>query len=601
MPTVLTSSQQTFVDITDQRKLSAYITSNLPKTQSEDPNVLPHTYAPNWATTHLVLTPVVFLDQTSVALGSSGLTITWKRKDGTAAESALTSGESASGGILTVSQNKLSASSSGMITYICYISYYDSETKNTVNISSDITYTLVKNAENAKLAYVTADTYVFKYDSDSALVGASQATLTAQVQGVTISKWQYKNSVGNWVDYPTTSDNASITGGTLVVKPTHTVFNDNVAQIKLLTSETDVYDTVSISKLYDGSKGDPGSAGPGGYSVVVGNESQVIACASGGTVSAATNVTIPFVAYRGIEQIPATCEVGTMASGITVKSNTASTATAEGSVFLTFAKSATLGGTSVLTGTVPLTFTVDGITITKIFTWTKGKAGSSGEAAVVFSIYAPNGTVVQNQSGSLLLATSAYSGATAITTGTYQWAKYVGGEWADIAGATESTLTVQGEDIVNIQSYRCTMTYSSKAYVDVITVEDKSDPYVSEMLSIGGFTVKNNLGGLVPYVIVRTNQKEVDPLLGNISETAPASPAVGDFWYQIDHTGHTVTLMKYSGSAWTAATETQSMTYTWYAQDKDGNSVTFNKTGKVIYLSAADIDSILTLQCDVSN
>ena len=79
-------------------------------------------------------------------------------------------------------------------------------------------------------------------------------------------------------------------------------------------------------------------------------------------------------------------------------------------------------------------------------------------------------------------------------------------------------MTVSGSEIVNIQSYRCTMTYSSKNYVDVITVEDKSDPYVSEMLSIGGFTVKNNLGGLVPYVIVRTNQREVDPLLGNISE-----------------------------------------------------------------------------------
>ena len=26
-----------------------------------------------------------------------------------------------------------------------------------------------------------------------------------------------------------------------------------------------------------------------------------------------------------------------------------------------------------------------------------------------------------------------------------------------------------------------------------------------------------------------------------------------------------------------------------------------DKTGKVIYLSAADIDSIITLQCDVSN
>ena len=604
MPTVLTSSQQTFVDITDQRKLSAYITSNLPKTQSEDPNVLPHTYAPSWANTHLVLTPVVFLDQTSIALGSSGLTITWKRKDGTSAETAVTSGEAASGGILTVSQNKLSASSSGMITYICYISYYDSETKNTVNISSDITFTLVRNAENAKLAYVTADTYVFKYDTSGALVGATQATLTGQVQGVTISKWQYKNSSGGWADYPTTSDNTSITGGTLVVKPAHAVFANNVAQIKLVTSDADVYDTVTITKIYDGTKGDPGtpgSSGSGGLSVILSNEAQSIPCTSGGAVTAATNVTIPFTAYEGIEQKAATCTVGTLPSGVTVKSNTPATATAAGSVVLTFAKNSTLGGASVLTGTIPLTFSVSGKSVVKNFAWTKANAGTSGTSAVVFSVYAPNGTIVQNQSGSLTLAASAYEGATAITNATYQWAKYSGGTWVNISGATAATLTVQGADIVNIQSYRCTMTYNSKNYVDVITVEDKSDPYVSEMLSIGGFTVKNNLGGLVPYVIVRTNQREVDPLKGNISETAPASPAAGDFWYQIDHTGHTVTLMKYSESAWTAATETQELTYTWYAQDKDGNPITFDKTGKVIYLSAADIDSILTLQCDVSN
>ena len=604
MPTVLTSSQQTFVDITDQRKLSAYITSNLPKTQSEDPNVLPHTYAPSWATTNLVLTPVVFLDQTSIALNASGLTIQWKRKDGTAAETALTTGESVSGGILTVSQNKLSASSSGMITYICYISYYDSETRNTVNISADITYTLVKNAENAKLAYVTADTYVFKYDSTSALVGATQATLTAQVQGVSITKWQYKNSSGNWADYPTTSDNTNITSGTLVVKPAHAVFTNNVAQIKLVTSDADVYDTITIAKLYDGAQGDPGtpgSAGAGGLSVILSNEAQTIPCTSAGAVVAATNVTIPFTAYVGIEQKAATCTVGTLPSGVTVKSNTAATASAAGSVVLTFAKNATLGGASVLTGTIPLTFSVSGQSVTKNFAWTKANAGTSGESAVVFSVYAPNGTIVQNQSGSLTLATSAYVGATAISNATYQWAKYAGGSWTNISGATGSTLTVNGSDIVNIQSYRCTMTYNSKSYVDVITVEDKSDPYVSEMLSIGGFTVKNNLGGLVPYVIVRTNQHEVDPLMGNISETAPANPSSGDFWYQMDHTGHAVTLKKYSGSAWAAATETQELTYTWYAQDKDGNPVTFDKTGKVIYLSAAEIDSILTLQCDVSN
>lgn len=604
MATILTSSQQTCVDITDQRKLSAYITSNLPKTQSEDPNTLPHEYAPSWATTNLVLTPVIFLDQTNISLTATGVTISWKRKDGVAVETSLTSGESVNKGVLTVNTNKLAASDSGMITYICYISYYDSETKNTVNISADITYTLVKNATNARLAYVTADTYVFKYDTSSTLVGASQATLTAQVQGVTISKWQYKNSSGNWADYPTTSDNTSITGGTLVVKPTHAVFVDNVAQIKLVTSDSDVFDTVTITKIYDGAKGDKGatgSAGSGGISIVLGNETQSIACTSAGKTSAASTISIPFTGYVGITQTACTCAVGTLPTGITLKTNTAATATAAGLIELSVAASSDLGGTSVLTGNITLTFTISGKTATKVFTLTKSKAGSNGTSAVVFSVYAPNGTIVQNQSGKLTLATSAYSGTTAITSATYQWAKYVNGTWTNISGATGSTLEVSGADIINIQSYRCTMTYSSKNYVDVITVEDKFDPYVSEMLSIGGFTVKNNLGSLVPYIIVRTNQQEVDALLGIISETAPSSPKSGDFWYKIDHSAKSVTLMKYSGSAWANATEKQSLTYTWYAQDKDGKEVTFTKTGKVIYLSAANIDSLLILQCDVSN
>lgn len=603
MPTILTSSQQTFVDITDQRKLSAYITSNLPKTQSENPNVLPHTYAPSWASTNLTLTPVVFLDQTNVALNSSGLTITWKRKDGSGAETALNSNEKVTGGILKVNSNVLAASSTGMITYICYISYYDSETKNTVNITSDITYTLVRNAENAKLAYVTADTYVFKYNASSALVGASQATLTAQIQGVSISKWQYKNSSGAWADYPTTSDNTSITGGTLVVKPAHTIFVDNIAQIKLLTDDADVYDTISITKMYDGSKGSPGSpgaAGTGGLSIILGNEAQTIACTSAGKTSAASTISIPFTGYVGITQTACTCAVGTLPTGITVKINTAATASATGKLELAVAASSDLGSASTLNGNITLTFTISGKTVTKIFTWTKSKAGSNGANAIVFSVYAPNGTIVQNQSGSIQLATSAYSGTTAITAAAYQWAKYADGKWTNISGATTSTLTVSGSDIINIQSYRCTMTYGGKTYVDVITVEDKSDPYVSEMLSIGGYTVKNNLGGVVPYIIVRTNQKEVYALLGNISETAPSSPASGAFWYKVDHNAKTVTLMKYNGSAWANATEKQSLTYTWYAQDKDGKEKTFDKTGKVIYLSAADIDSIMTLQCDVS-
>ena len=92
-----------------------------------------------------------------------------------------------------------------------------------------------------------------------------------------------------------------------------------------------------------------------------------------------------------------------------------------------FAANANLGGASVLNGTIDLTFTVSGKSVVKKFAWTKSSKGSNGVNAVVFSIYAPNGTVVQNQSGSLPLATSAYSGRTPISTATYQWRRYKGG------------------------------------------------------------------------------------------------------------------------------------------------------------------------------
>ena len=607
---ILTSSQQTFVDITDQRKLSAYITSNLPKTQVENPNVLPHTYTPSWAGTALKLTPVIFLDQTAVSLSESGLTITWKRKDGTGAEAALTTGESVSGGILTVSQDKLAASASGMLTYICYISYYDDETKNTVNITSDITYTLVKNAENARLAYATADTYVFKYNTSSSLVGATQANINGQVQGVSLVKWQYKNASGAWADYPTTSDNVSITGSTLVVKPTHAVFFNNTAQIKLLTDDDDVYDTLTITKMYDGEKGAtgaPGASGTGGLSVILGNEAQSIACTNGGLVQSAVDVEIPFVGYVGITQTACTCAVGTLPSGVTTKSNTAATASAAGKLVLTFAANATLGSATTMNGSIPLTFSISGKSVSKRFSWSKsvkgdtGAAGAAGANAVVFSIYTPQGSVFQNQEGTLLLDTAAYDGSMVISSGaTYQWAKYTSGTWQNISNATGKSLTVNGADVVNVQSYRCTMTYKSKTYQDVVTIEDKADTYVSEMLAIGGFSFKNNLGGKAVYVIVRANGKEVDPLLGSISTTAPSSPKSGDYWYKVDHSAKTVTLMKYSGSAWATASDGQELVYTWYMQDGEGNAVSaWEKEGKVIYLHADDVDSMCTLQCDV--
>lgn len=596
------SGQITIVDLSDSRQLSVYLTSNLPKTQILDQDT--NAFNPNWTTTNLVVEPTIFLNQTAVQLNASGLTINYKRRDGSGAEASLTTGETVSGGKLTVNTNVLSASSSGLVTYICYIQYIDPQTKQTVYAQADISYSLVKNASSARLATISG-AQVFKYNGDKTLIGPDSINLTGEIQGVSTIRWQYKNSSGNFVDYPTTSDNANITSGTLNVKPSHGIFVDDVATIKLSTENTDVYDIISISKLYDGKAGTDGAAGAGGLSVIIGNEAQsIIADASTNhPISAATTITIPITAYKGTAITSCTLTTPTgLPSGMT-----ATQATSNNVVTLTLSitKGATLG--NVDSGTIPLVITSNGQTVTKTFSWSKavkgaaGAAGQDGENAVVFTVYAPNGTVFINQSGTLTLATQAYDGATSISSGaTYKWEKYASGSWSQVG--TAATLSVDGSSVANIATYRCTMTYNSQTYQDVITLEDKSDSMVATIESTGGNIFKNGIGNTTLTCRLFANGNETDGLLADISVSAPSSPTSGMLWYKVDTNAKTVTLMKYNGSTWATATETQDYTYNWYRLDAEGdaldNGAVF-KTGKVIYVSDAEVNTKTTFICEV--
>ena len=60
--------------------------------------------------------------------------------------------------------------------------------------------------------------------------------------------------------------------------------------------------------------------------------------------------------------------------------------------------------------------------------------------------------------------------------------------------------------------------------------------------------------------------------------------------------------MKYNGSAWASATEKQDYTYKWYRMDYNGNALDNGavfKTGKVIYVSDAEVDTKTTFICEV--
>jgi hypothetical protein len=218
------------------------------------------TFSPDWSVTagNVVLTPVVYADQAQIPLTQAGLTIDWKRREGSASETALTAGESVATGVLTVSQNKMASISAGTLTYIVYVTYTDPDTGEGISVSAAIDFALVKTGQNAKNCWISGE-QVFKYASGSPTPNPASITLTANIQNVTFAKWQYKNSSGVWTDYPTGDGNTVITTTTLVVKPAHAVWVSDVATIRAVTSDAGIGDATSVYKVADGAAGASGS------------------------------------------------------------------------------------------------------------------------------------------------------------------------------------------------------------------------------------------------------------------------------------------------------------------------------------------------------
>lgn len=603
---IIATGSKTIIDLSDGKSLSAYLGSNQPRTQIYDVNAVSH--SPDWTTTpgKLVITPVVYANQTAVALGNIALSITWKRKEGSGSEANLTTGETVSGNILTVTQNKLAAVASGLLTYIAYVTYTDPDTELPINAVADITFALVRTGENAKSAWISGE-QVFKYTSGGS-ASPAQITLTANLQNVSMSKWQYRNSSGVWTDYPTTADNANISSTTLNIKPAHTIWVGESATLRIVTSDPSIGDTTSIYKVTDGATGGTGASGQNASVAFLSNENVTFAGDKDGKVAGIT-VVCNVVAYTGTTKVTPT--VGTISdapTGMTVTKGSA--ASNEIPISIAIAPSTTLGAATPLQGilTVPVTAPVN---TTLRIAWSKvntGATGAAGANAVVFSLYAPNGTVFTNGEGTLTIQAAPYVGSTPITTGaTYAWEKYTSGSWTTVAGQSGSSLEVGGGSVPGMASFRCTMTYSGKTYQDVITLTDKTDNYQADIDSTAGDIFKNTVGNTCLICRLWQNGVEVDPLKATTySTTAPGSPTTGAFYYKIVTTTPVTALMRYSGSTWadvtTDATHKHTKTYTWYRRDKDGNPLGGGAafaTGKVIYVDGDDVENKTVFVCEV--
>lgn len=210
---------------------------------------------------------------------------------------------------------------------------------------------------------------------------------------------------------------------------------------------------LTINKRFSYSLARTGAGGAAGISptnVIIGNEATTIPTNSAGSTTGTATIVIPFAAYRGSTRNPVTVAATGLPSGMTVGTNTAATASADGSLTINVASGSNLGGAT--SGEFTLTFTpgAPGATAPQVkkFAWAKalgGTAGSDGEDAIVLAITSTNGTVFKNTGVATTLQARVYragaelSAAQINVLGTVKW--YKDGGTTSVGTGVTLTLT----------------------------------------------------------------------------------------------------------------------------------------------------------------
>ena len=219
---------------------------------------------------------------------------------------------------------------------------------------------------------------------------------------------------------------------------------------------------------------------------------------------------------------------------------------------------------------------------------------------ITFQIYAPKGYLLTNSIHELTLEAFAYDGGNPITGATFVWSNWDGEEWITISDITGVSLTVNKNGVFKSGLYRCQMTYNGEVYTATATVDDKTDVYESLVRVTSKYSSTNRHYWIL-YATAYSDEGERDALLGPISEVTPTNPANGDYWYKIDETNYTVTLMKYSGTEWATATDSQEFLYDWVLFKDTDDMVTFGQQRKVVIVTSNDFSKTCDVQCNIFN
>ena len=376
--------------------------------------------------------------------------------------------------------------------------------------------------------------------------------------------------------------------------------------VSLYDSSGKLLDNQRIIFTPDGTDGQPGQqgpVGPGAINMDIGNPAEGIPCTNNyKTIENPHSIVIPFRAFQGGQKVACTLNtqnLGKIAGVTGTVVQPSSQNGYEGSLSYSIPQNTTLPTAS---GTIVMTFTVGTQTVTENFTWAanlSGKDGIDGKNAVILRLYTPNGTntFVNETPTSITLEAILTEGSNTVTSsGTdWIWKKYKTGsgyvqvdkygvEWDGTTNASTrkptNSITINKDSVNSYASYQCSVKYgtNSDTYTEYFSIFDKSDPIQINVMCSFGEQITNGQGVGALYVIVTRNGQEIDNIKTKVfSETAPSAVS-GSYYYKLDKTNKTISLMKSNGSTWTDVTSTEQYTgnYEWSFRDKDGNELTTN-------------------------
>ena len=110
------------------------------------------------------------------------------------------------------------------------------------------------NGQNAKTVDIVATSQVFKSTDGGITFSPDTITLTPKFQSVNYSNWQYSTNGGStWNNITSEQNGLTISGSNLIISKSSSLYTKAITSIvfRVNTNDSNVYDVITIVKLYD--------------------------------------------------------------------------------------------------------------------------------------------------------------------------------------------------------------------------------------------------------------------------------------------------------------------------------------------------------------